>query len=97
MARGDDLVKLPAAVVENYEWQKDGACVGMDQEIFFHPWNDTPSSRQKRERVAKAVCATCPVVVQCYEWSLKVQEPYGVWGGVGEDERRRILRKRRGG
>lgn len=95
MARGDDLVRLPAAVVENYDWQKDGSCVGMDQEIFFHPWNDTPRSRERRERAAKIVCSGCPVQKLCLDWSIKVQEPYGVWGGVGEDERRRILRKQR--
>jgi WhiB family redox-sensing transcriptional regulator len=95
VARGDDMVRLPAAVVESYEWQKDGSCVGMDQDIFFHPWNDTPNSRMARERKAKAICAGCPVRDKCLDWSLKVQEPYGVWGGVGEDERRKMLRLRR--
>lgn len=91
------MVRLPAAVVENYEWQKDGACVGMKDadDLFFHPWNDTPRARQDRERRAKAICNMCPVKQQCLDWSLKVQEPYGVWGGVGEDERRRLLRTRR--
>jgi WhiB family redox-sensing transcriptional regulator len=96
VARGDEMVRLPAAVVESYEWQKDGLCVGMDQDLFFHPWNDTPRARQNRERAAKAICGECPVKVECLEWSLKVQEPYGVWGGVGEDERRKMLRARRG-
>lgn len=95
MARGDDMVRLPAAVVENYEWQKDAACIGMDQELFFHPWNDTPRNRMHRERNAKAICAGCIVKTECLDWSLRVQEPYGIWGGIGEDERREMLKRRR--
>jgi len=95
MPRGDDLVRLPAAVVESYEWQKDGACVGQGSELFFHPWHDTPSSRAAREKKAKAICAGCVVKTRCLEWSLEVREPYGVWGGVGEDERRRMLKAKR--
>jgi WhiB family redox-sensing transcriptional regulator len=99
VARGDDMIRLPASVVENYEWQKDGACVGLneslEEDVFFHPWNDTPKNRMNRERKAKAICAVCPVKAVCLEWSLKVQEPYGVWGGVGEDERKALLRRRR--
>jgi len=95
VARGDDMIRLPASVIENYEWQKDGACVGLDQDIFFHPWNDTPRNRMLREQKAKAICAGCSVRERCLQWSIEVQEPYGVWGGVGEDERKAILRRRR--
>jgi WhiB family redox-sensing transcriptional regulator len=30
----------------------------------------------------------------CLEYSLTVQEPHGIWGGLNELERRRLLRKR---
>jgi WhiB family redox-sensing transcriptional regulator len=33
------------------------------------------------------VCASCPVIQQCREHALAVQEPYGIWGGLSEDER----------
>jgi len=34
------------------------------------------------------------VIQQCREHALKVREPYGVWGGLSEDERAEILSKR---
>ncbi|WP_162237328.1 WhiB family transcriptional regulator, partial [Aeromicrobium sp. Leaf272] len=39
-------------------------------------------------------CARCPVIEQCREHALTVQEPYGVWGGLSEAERREILERR---
>ena len=36
---------------------------------------------------AKAICATCPVLEQCREYALSAHEPYGIWGGMTEEER----------
>lgn len=33
-------------------------------------------------------------MMECREQSLKVREPYGVWGGLSEDERHAILAER---
>lgn len=44
---------------------------------------------------ARAVCAQCPVQVQCLEYALEYRIDHGVWGGCSERERRRILRRRR--
>ncbi len=30
---------------------------------------------------AKAICATCPVIVECLEGAIDRHEPWGVWGG----------------
>jgi WhiB family redox-sensing transcriptional regulator len=43
---------------------------------------------------AKAMCRQCPLSAACLRWSLDNREPYGVWGGVCEDERAAILRGR---
>ncbi len=40
-----------------------------------------------RDLAAKAVCARCPVIAECAAHALQVREPYGVWGGLTEDER----------
>ena len=32
----------------------------------------------------------------CAEHALAVREPYGVWGGLSEDEREAIYRRQRG-
>ncbi|GAA1170690.1 hypothetical protein GCM10009584_09540 [Ornithinimicrobium humiphilum] len=33
------------------------------------------------------VCATCPVLERCRAHALAAREPYGVWGGMTEEER----------
>lgn len=43
---------------------------------------------------AKAICAACPVTVQCLELALANRERYGVWGGLDTAERERL---RKGG
>ena len=48
-----------------------------------------------RESAAKAICASCPVMMQCAAHALAVREPYGVWGGLSEDDRDAIYAGRR--
>ena len=43
------------------------------------------------ESEAKRICAECPVILECRDYSLQSQEPFGVWGGLTEDERDRVL------
>jgi len=33
------------------------------------------------------VCVRCPVLRQCRQHALSVREPYGVWGGLSEEDR----------
>ena len=41
---------------------------------------------------AKRVCAACPVMAECLEQAIVNQEPFGVWGGLTEQERARVQR-----
>ncbi|QGK70699.1 WhiB family transcriptional regulator [Allosaccharopolyspora coralli] len=82
--------KLPAPRTEHYDWQVHAACRSVDTEVFFHPENERGSARQRRENQAKQVCARCVVREECRAHALRVQEPYGVWGGLGEVERLRL-------
>lgn len=65
----------------------------METSFFFHPWNDRGASRQERETRAKQVCAGCPVLEACRQHALSVQEAYGVWGGLTENERDALLHR----
>lgn len=76
---------------ENWEWQLLARCRGADLSMFFHSDGERGVSRQRREQKAKQFCAPCPVRIQCLLHSLRFQEPYGVWGGIAESERHRIL------
>ncbi len=87
-----EISRLPTPVAENWDWQAQAACRGLDASMFFHPDNERGRSRSRRESAAKAVCARCPVTSQCLSWALTVREPYGVWGGKSSFERDELLR-----
>jgi WhiB family transcriptional regulator, redox-sensing transcriptional regulator len=72
----------------NVTWRQRAACRGLDPEIFY-----PPSDEEADE--AKGVCATCQVRQPCLDWALSTRERDGVWGGLTERERRRILRHHR--
>jgi WhiB family redox-sensing transcriptional regulator len=82
-----DLSRLPGPNADLWEWQLQGACRGADPDVFFHPEGERGPARAQRAAAAKAVCATCPVITQCAAHALAVREPYGVWGGMTEEER----------
>lgn len=69
-------------------WQQDAACRHTDPEMFF-------SSNDEDRDAAMALCAGCPVRMQCLEQALASREGYGIWGGTDEQERRRLIRQQR--
>jgi WhiB family redox-sensing transcriptional regulator len=71
---------------EDTEWMRDGLCAQTDPEAFF-------PERGGSTRDAKAVCASCPVLVECRTYGMEHNERFGVWGGLSERERR-VLRRR---
>ena len=81
-------------VADEWEWQYQGSCRQMEPEMFFHPDGERGPRRRNRENAAKAVCASCPVMQLCRDHALAVQEPYGIWGGLSEDDRAEILDRR---
>lgn len=82
--------RLPTPVAERWEWQLNAACRDVHVSVFFHPENERGSAREDREERAKAICHQCPVMRACRKHALEVGEPYGVWGGLGERERREM-------
>lgn len=67
-------------------WWSKAECVKEDPELFFpHRQNIV------QNEMAKRVCERCVVRLQCLAKSLEEPELYGVWGGVGELERKRML------
>lgn len=88
-----EIARLPGPVIEKWEWQYQGSCRQLDTEMFFHPDGERGSSRRRRAAEAKRICASCPVVEQCREHSISAREPYGVWGGLTEEERHLIVRE----
>jgi WhiB family redox-sensing transcriptional regulator len=89
-----DVSRLPGPMDHAWQWQRLGSCRGMDSAVFFHPDGERNPSRARRTAQAKAVCHRCPVIEQCREFALQTREPFGVWGGLAESERRVILEQR---
>ncbi len=75
------------------DWRQRAACIDEDPELFF-PVGTTGPAVEQTER-AKAVCHTCDVISECLEWALETGQDSGVWGGMGEEERRALRRSRR--
>ncbi len=86
-----DIGRIPGPRAENWEWQLFGACRGMDTAMFFHPASERDPAKSRRINQAKAVCNTCPVLTECRTHALQAREPYGIWGGMSEDERAAAL------
>ncbi|MGL4172981.1 MAG: WhiB family transcriptional regulator [Actinomycetota bacterium] len=86
-----ELSRLPGPIADIWEWQYLGACRSIGDELFFHPEAERGSRRHQRDAAAKLICAQCPVIAQCRDHALRVREPYGVWGGMTEEERQAHL------
>jgi WhiB family transcriptional regulator, redox-sensing transcriptional regulator len=77
--------------VESPDWFAEAECRGAPQHIFY-PHRGEPTE------AAKAICARCPVSVECLAYALDHGEQIGVWGGASERERRAMRGPwRRGG
>lgn len=78
-------------IPEPLGWRESARCRGELAAYFFPPYDDEPRrDRERREAVARAVCASCPVQNTCLQYSLDSGERHGIWGGLTETERRRL-------
>jgi WhiB family redox-sensing transcriptional regulator len=74
-------------------WRTYAACRNEDPDLFF-PIGSTGLALVQTEE-AKEVCRGCPVRRQCLEWAMENGQDSGVWGGLGEAERRALKRRTR--
>ena len=81
-------------VADLWEWQYEGACRETGSESFYHPDGERGAARRLRDAAAKEICNGCPVILACREHALAIREPFGVWGGLTEDEHATVLAER---
>lgn len=74
------------------DWRHRAACRDEDPELFFPIGTTGPALLQIEE--AKTVCRGCDVREQCLQFALETGQDAGVWGGLSEDERRALKRRR---
>lgn len=82
----DLLYEQFAAVVEDrdQEWRLQAACRGKPTDMFFPARGDNIAE-------ALAVCAGCPVILECLRTGLR--ERSGIWGGLPHKARRSVSRQ----
>ena len=69
-------------------WRDSAACRDADPDLFFPDAGDR--SARAKVKTAKLICRSCPVGVTCLSWALATGQEAGIWGGLTEDERRRL-------
>ena len=80
--------------MSQYSWIEFAACRGDDTNRYF-PELGTPAALI---REAKAVCAQCPVKLECLELGLeKGNWEHGIFGGTSPGQRRVIRAQRAAG
>ncbi|MEV6683158.1 WhiB family transcriptional regulator [Streptomyces erythrochromogenes] len=79
-------------LLQNWAWQAEAVCREVGSEPFFGSAEEEGRrGRKERDRQAKSLCGSCPVVEACLHHALATHEPHGVWGGLTAHERRRLL------
>ena len=74
------------ADAEEAGWQERALCAQTDPESFF-------PEKGGSTREAKRVCMTCEVMGECLRFALDNNERFGVWGGLTERERRKLMER----
>jgi WhiB family redox-sensing transcriptional regulator len=66
-------------------WMEYAQCARTDPEAFFPEKGGSTAD-------AKKVCSSCPVIEECARYALGRNERFGVWAGMSERERRKMLK-----
>ena len=73
-------------------WQTRARCRDNHAHLFFpRSTFERKEERENRERRAQAICRVCLVRQECLDFALSIKEPYGIWGGRTESQRRDLL------
>ena len=61
-------------------------CAQVDGELWF-------PEKSGDSKPAKSICLQCSHITECAEWGIK-HEAFGIWGGLSNNQRREIRRRR---
>jgi WhiB family redox-sensing transcriptional regulator len=77
-------------------WRNGAECETVNAVYFYAPGHfERKPEKDFREGIARALCRRCKVQEQCLKYSIEVEESHGIWGGLNELERKRLLRSMR--
>ncbi len=78
-----DAQELLRVLVDRPEWMDRAACSGTTH-LFFPEGSGPPPSE------ARLICEGCAVARECLGYAVVNRENWGVWGGMGPKQRRRV-------
>ena len=78
-----DAQELLRILVDRPEWMRRAACSGMTH-LFFPEGAGPPPNE------ARLICEGCAVTRECLGHAILAGENWGVWGGMGPRQRRRV-------
>jgi len=67
-------------------WVVFSACRDKDPDLFF-------AETKSGEKTAMSICHSCPVRSECLEYAFEADIRFGIWGGLTEKQRRRLVRR----
>lgn len=76
---------------ETDDWRDSAACKGINPELMCPDNRDSDAVA-----IAKSICASCVVCVECLDHAMSTRERFGVYGGLTERERMRLRRSGNG-
>ena len=76
--------------VMDTDWRDHALCAKLPKSVFFdYTMPSVPIAERKAYKsLAISTCQQCPVINNCYEFSVCNNEPYGIWAGLTPDERK---------
>jgi WhiB family redox-sensing transcriptional regulator len=77
-------------------WRAGAECQTDNAVYFYAPSHfERKPEKDLREGIARSLCRKCKVQEHCLSYSITVEESHGIWGGLNELERKRLLRSMR--
>jgi WhiB family redox-sensing transcriptional regulator len=70
---------------QDEDWRDQAICAQIDPDLFF-------PEKGGSSREAKKICLSCTVREECLAFALENEERFGVFGGLSERERRRMVK-----
>jgi WhiB family redox-sensing transcriptional regulator len=77
---------MPRTPKPTYLDYSQALCAQTDPELFF-------PEKGGSVRLAKEICAKCPVKLDCLQEALEHNYNDGIWGGLASRERARLKKK----
>ncbi|WP_436231447.1 WhiB family transcriptional regulator [Arcanobacterium phocae] len=73
---------------EDLSWMEEALCAQTDPDIFYPEKGGSTAP-------ATSVCASCSVRAECLEYAVTNDIRHGIWGGISDNDRKRIARERK--